>query len=161
MSPARLRQSERAPSAELIGCASLVGHVMRFWKSGRDGSGKCTVVETGDVGDSVYGVLVRLPAEEKASLDRSEGLGEHYFERRLEVFVGGVAGGACIYVAVPRLVDAGLRPFDWYKGLVTSGARFHGLPEAYVAELEATGADVDPDAERARRGRAGFPPERL
>jgi len=161
MSPARLRQPERAPSAELIGRASLVCHTMRFWKRGRDGSGKCTVVETGRAGDAVHGVLVRLPAVEKESLDRSEGLGEHYFERRFEVTVAGEVYSALTYVARPRLVDSGLRPFDWYKGLVTEGARLHGLPAPYLAELHAVEANRDPDAERARRGRAGVPPDRL
>jgi hypothetical protein len=158
MSPERLRQPERAPSAELIGCASLAGYVLRFWKSGRDGSGKCTVVETGVADDRVHGVLIRLPADEKASLDLSEGLGEHYLERQLEVLVEGASRCAWTYVARPERIDTGLRPFGWYKQLVTSGARLHRLPVAYLAELDAVEAHADPDVERARRGRAGIIP---
>jgi gamma-glutamylcyclotransferase len=47
--------------------------------------------------------------------------------------------------------DARLRPFDWYKDHVLRGAVALGLPAGYVALIEATAADRDPDPER--RGR--------
>ena len=35
-------------------------------------------------------------------------------------------------------------PFDWYCALVLEGAREHGLPEAYVAELASQRCKRDP-----------------
>ena len=162
MSLLRLRQPERAPSAVALGVAELVDYRLRFWKRGRDGSGKCTITpQEGRSESSVQGVLFELPLVEKQALDRSEGLGEHYHERQVELAVGATAIVAWTYVAAPDRIDTSLAPFDWYKELVVQGAREHDLAPSYRRFLDTIQAHPDPDPVRARRARTGIVPERL
>ena len=144
-----LRLGERVPSARLLETARLAGHALRFHKRGRDGSAKCNALWTGVGRDVVLGALYRLPAAERARLDRFEGAGNGY--DRHEVVVEGAAGplAAFTYLAVSGAVDETLRPFDWYRDLVAAGARRQALPAAYVARVEAVMAIADPDEARA------------
>lgn len=149
MHPARL--AARVPSSRAVGAAALDGHALRFHKrSWRDGSGKCNVLATGSSADRVYGVVYVMARGEKSALDAAEGLGRGYEEALLPLSVGGEAIEAFAYRAQHTHIDDGLRPFDWYHRLVVSGARWHGLPEAYVAALERVQTRVD----RNRRRRA-------
>jgi gamma-glutamylcyclotransferase (GGCT)/AIG2-like uncharacterized protein YtfP len=143
----RLRQ--RAPSARRLGGAVLRGHRLQWHKVGRDRSGKCDVVATGDPDDAVYGVLYAVPLAEKALLDRAEGLGAGYAEKRVSVHAEGGAVEAWVYYATDT--DPALHPFTWYQALVVAGARENALPAAYVAALEAAVAVRDADAERHAR----------
>ena len=70
----RLTDPLRAPSAVARGIATVSGCVMRFHKIGTDGSGKCTLIGTGDDADVVYGVLYEFAATDLAGLDREEGV---------------------------------------------------------------------------------------
>ena len=56
-------------------------------------------------------------------------------------------------VANPNLLDESLRPYDWYKALVVTGAKEHNLPVVYVKELEGVESVNDPNAVRAERNR--------
>ena len=38
--------------------------------------------------------------------------------------------------------DPSLTPYDWYKAFVLAGAREHGLPQDYVAALDAVACDA-------------------
>jgi gamma-glutamylcyclotransferase len=149
MSLARL--AARVPSAELIGVATLGGHVLRFHKPGsRDGTGKCDAFATGHPADAVAGALYSILASELPQLDAVEGAGVGYERRQVPVRTAdGTIVAAETYVATSTA--AGLRPLDWYKEHVLRGARSLGLPAAYVAAIEAVDADPDPD--RARRER--------
>ncbi len=83
----------------------------------------------------MHGVLYEIPCDEKAGLDRAEGLGYGYEQVEIEVQSGGRWVTAAAYVATN--VDPTLRPFDWYHAYVVDGALKHGLPEEYVAVLKA------------------------
>jgi gamma-glutamylcyclotransferase (GGCT)/AIG2-like uncharacterized protein YtfP len=143
MLSARLRQ--RVPGARLIGAAALSGHVLRWHKVAKDGSGKCDIV-LAEPGSVVHGVLYEIPAHEKQHLDRAEGLGFGYTEKHVLVECNAGMLKATAYVATH--VDDSLLPFTWYRALVIAGAVEHGLPSAYVNGLRAIDARLDADAHR-------------
>ena len=134
MSTTRLH--ERTPSARPIGTGRLLRHALRWHKLGRDGSGKCDALFTGDQTDTVWGVLFDIAWAEKPWLDAAEGLGIGYFDREVQVVTASSTMLARTYQARPDKIDTALRPFDWYKEHVLRGAREHGLPAAYVAGIE-------------------------
>ena len=69
---------DRVPSAEKYTVAALKGHVLKFHKISKDGSGKCDAFETKSPEDIVYGVLFEISENEKQDLDSKEGLGDGY-----------------------------------------------------------------------------------
>jgi hypothetical protein len=126
---------------------------MRFHKIGTDGSGKCTLIATGDDADVVHGVLFEFADSDVAGLDREEGVHLGGYARHT-IQVSPPRGGAIramTYIADDRYLDAGRVPFDWYRDLVVAGAREHRLPSAYVRELEQIPVLPDPNAARASR----------
>lgn len=155
----RLNDPSRAPSAVGLGVALAPGFVMRFHKIGTDGSGKCTLIPTGDDGDVVYGVLYEFADSDLAGLDREEGVHLGGYARRpLRLRLsGGHTTEAMTYIAGGQYIDASCLPFDWYRDLVVAGAKEHGLPPAYVRELERTAAVPDRDAARDARARRLLP----
>lgn len=155
----RERLLARAPSARVLGRAVLRGHALRFHKrSNVDGSGKADARLTGRDGDRVWGVLALVSREDKEALDRVEGVGTGYRARTGVVETpDGDLRIAHFYVAQEPWIVPGLRPFEWYKELVTTGARRHGLPEPYVRALEAVASEPDPDRERRDRNLAILP----
>ncbi|MGM0413233.1 MAG: gamma-glutamylcyclotransferase, partial [Pseudomonadota bacterium] len=95
-----------------------------------------------------HGVLFRLDAGELPLLDAAEGLGHGYDRETVTVTTpDGEAVAALAYRALVH--DPQRLPYDWYRGFVVAGAREHGLPDDYVAGLEAVPATPDPDRERA------------
>ena len=158
----RLTAPTRAPSAVACGVAALSGHTVRFHKVGADGSGKCTLVATGNVAAVAYGVLYELSDSDGAKLDRVEGVHTGGYTRcsvQIRLLDGGTTS-AMTYVASDRYVDAACVPFDWYRDLVVAGAMEHGLPDQYINELTLIPAAPDPAAARAAKARRlldGFP----
>ncbi|MCY4598690.1 MAG: gamma-glutamylcyclotransferase [Acidobacteria bacterium] len=150
----RIRDPSRAPSAISRGVARAPGFDVRFHKIGQDGSGKCTLVETG-ADTAAYGVLYEVAEADVERLDRVEGVHTGgYRQRYIEVHpTAGGTTGAITYVAGEGQVDAARLPFDWYRDLCVTGAVEHGLPAHYVEELEGTPAVPDPDAARAAAAR--------
>lgn len=144
----RLRASDRAPSAKSIGVGFVEGRKLTFDKLGRDGSGKCDMESSDTGGDRVYGVLFRLARHDRAALDRVEGLGAGYADRRIRVVTGAGACDALSYVATMKA--PGLRPFHWYKALVVAGAMEHGLPDRYVDWLKTFRSREDADDNRRK-----------
>lgn len=133
MGTARLR--ERAPSAKPIAIGRLPSHVLSWDKRSRaDGSGKCDAEATGRSGDVVWGVLFELDAQDKPALDRAEGVGAGYVEKRVTILTDDGAVDALTYCATEK--DPALRPYRWYKALVVAGAREHQLPADYRRQLE-------------------------
>ncbi|MFB2707091.1 hypothetical protein [Marinobacter shengliensis] len=62
---------------------TLVEHALRFHKwSRKDKSAKCDALFTGNSEDVVIGALFEIPSSEKGPLDRAEGLGFGYEEKR-------------------------------------------------------------------------------
>jgi len=88
-----------------------------------------------------------IAAREKPALDRVEGLGRGYQLQRLRLQPH---GETFFYVAAASHIDDSLQPFAWYKAYVVEGARFHGLPSAYIGALEQAAAIADPDPARQR-----------
>lgn len=149
----------RAPGAVVVATAVLPGHVLRWHKLGRDGSGKCDALGTGVDSDVVCGAVYAMHTADKRSLDRCEGLGRHYFGKTVRVrTTHGDGLDAFVYVANPEFIDVRAVPWTWYKAFVVAGAKQHGLPADYVAGLEATVALPDPDRARERRETAVLGP---
>lgn len=147
------RLRERAPSAQVVAVAALHGHVLRWHKLARDGSGKCDVVPAPAgltaAQATVWGVVYRLDPRDKPALDAAEDLGVGYAQQQVWVQAEGAALQACLYQAL--LTDPAALPFAWYRDLVVAGALEHGLPPDYVAGLTAAPTQPDPDLARAAR----------
>ncbi len=144
MSSRRLRA--RTPSARPIGIGQLSAHRLMWHKAGRDGSGKCDVLHTGDAQHVVWGVLYEIAMADRPHLDLAEGLGQGYDYKVVRVRSNSGVVDAGVYHATR--IDVALRPFDWYVAYVLHGAREHHLPAAYQLELGRVEALVDTDAER-------------
>lgn len=144
MPTARIR--DRCPSARSLGVAELRGHELRWHKASKDGSGKCDIVASEAPDASVFGVLFEIAGDEKPALDRAEGKDFGYEEIERDVLCGQKQVKAKAYRATNT--DPALQPYTWYRALVIAGAREHGLPAPYVAQLEAVAANDDPDRER-------------
>ena len=151
----RLTDPTRAPSAVACGVATVPGFVVRFHKVGADGSGKCTLVATGDRAAIAFGVLYEVADADAETLDRAEGVHTGGYVRRdvKPKMSAGRTRSAITYVAGERHVDTSRVPFDWYRDLVVAGAVEHGLPPRYVEELARVPAATDPDTARAARAR--------
>ncbi len=137
----------RIPSAAFIDTARLQGHQLGFHKVGRDGSGKCDIEHTGEAGHVVLGVLFKLLAADKQTLDRIEGLGCGYEHKQVIVHSSrGNSYTANTYYATD--IDGSLSPFHWYKTHVLKGACEHQLPSDYIRMIETVSAIHDPDSDR-------------
>lgn len=145
MPKARIRA--RCPSAVAMGVAELRGYELCWHKlSRKDGSGKADIIQSDADGASVFGVLYEISPEEKPALDAAEGLGNGYKEVRIVVVHNGEEATVTAYQATKT--DPKLKPFTWYKALAAFGAKEHGLPADYIAQIEAVPAVEDPDRER-------------
>lgn len=142
------RLSERVPSARFVCIGELVGHSLKFHKpSKKDGSGKCDAASTGNSADRVYGAVFSILESELLQLDKFEGQGFGYDRKSVSLITEGLGNiEATTYLATK--FDSSLRPLDWYKEHVVRGAKAIGLPEGYVALIEAVACDVDADTER-------------
>ncbi len=147
------RLRARVSSAQPVGRARLLSHSLHFHKrSEQDGSSKGDAYFTGNEDDVVWGVIFEIADCQKPDLDRCEGLGHGYEEQDVTVIDSdGNPQRAYMYVAAESHIAPALHPYTWYKRLVVDGAREHGLPDDYVAEIEAVNATEDPDRARAAR----------
>jgi len=134
LSTARLRQADRAPSARVVGAATLSGHTLAWHKRGADGSGKCTLCATGSRADGVWGVVWEIDDADVATLDAAEGPG--YERVELTVTTGNQKMNVFSYIARATHVDRELEPAGWYRATVVAGAREHGLPASWIRLLE-------------------------
>ena len=134
LSSARVRQADRAPSARLVGTASVSGHTLIWCKRGADGSGKCTLARSENRGDGVWGVLWEIDDADVARLDAIEGPG--YERVEVTITTGNQKMLALTYIARATHLDPSLEPAPWYRALVVAGAREHGLPAAWIRRLE-------------------------
>ncbi len=146
------RIERRLGPCEVLGIAIVRGFSLRFHKRGRDGSGKCDAYHTGDITDTLYGVVYSLSQYQRDMLDELEGPG--YASREVPVRTRSGILTAYTYVAKPEHLHSELRPFVWYKSIVVAGARAHALPAAYVERLAAVHAVPDPDGARHARHQA-------
>lgn len=156
------RLQARVPSATPVSTAVLDGHVLRFHKRSRDGSGKCNVVPVSDADAGVHGVLFDISRSGLQDLDAFEQRGQGYERKQLTLDGPSSSVNAFVYVAQSAYVDDALPPYDWYRALVVAGARQHALPSSYVAELASVQSRPDPNQNRRQSHRAllaeaGFP----
>lgn len=153
MSSRRLTAPGRAPSAVPLSAGYVSGRRLTFDKfSVRDGSGKCDCEATGNLDDRVYGVVYRIAAADRASLDAAEGLHHGYRDDLLPVVTPAGTLVALAYVATDKRPR--LPVLDWYLEHVLAGAAEHGLPAAYVAQLREIPTVSDDDHVRAAAQRA-------
>ena len=110
----------RTPGAVVLGTAWLPGYALRWHKRGRDGTGKCNVVQ--EAGSSVPGAVYEIPEAEMADLDRIEG----GYERVALTLAD--YGEVWLYVALPASIDQHCTPAADYVTLVQAGRQWHGLP---------------------------------
>jgi hypothetical protein len=154
MDTARLRY--RVPSRRFRCIARLEKYQLKFHKRSGDGSGKCNAFYSGSPTDTVFGVVFEIPLEEKAALDRAEGLGQGYNEQSLIVLSSDEEElSVQTYIADPSAIDENLSPYSWYKDFVVRGAVEHRLPSEYTeSRIRSVPAIVDPNKERERTRRA-------
>jgi cation transport regulator ChaC len=94
-------------------------------------------------GERVFGVAYELEVAEAGRLDLTEGV-PHGAYRRVSVHVetaGGDSLAAFTYHSSRGV--SGRMPSRRYLGLLLAGARHHGLPADYVAELRALPLAID------------------
>jgi gamma-glutamylcyclotransferase len=83
----------------------------------------------------VIGVIYRCSP---AALDKLDTYERGYERRRIVVTdESGATLGAVAYVAKPDRIVRGGKPSAEYLEKVIRGARQHGLPDAYIREIEA------------------------
>lgn len=140
------RLKVRAPTAELVGQASVSGHRLVFDKWSRDGSGKADCCKTGNITDLVMGALFRIHATDRPALDKAEGAGQGYDATNLVVFSDGVPHKVLTYLATDK--RRGLKPYTWYLRHVLEGAKEVGLPADYIVDIERVAGQSDPMPER-------------
>jgi gamma-glutamylcyclotransferase (GGCT)/AIG2-like uncharacterized protein YtfP len=125
---ARLR--ERAPSVRALGAARLEGFRLCLDKLASDGSGKLNLAQ--DPATSVWGVVFQIDPADLASLDAFE---PGYTQISVSVHLrGSDLLEARTYLCEQRTPE--LRAQPWYRALILSGAREHGLPAEWIELLE-------------------------
>lgn len=146
-----LRLQRRTPSARLLGTVELPRWRLHFDKQGSDGSSKCTLCSDDDPHDLAHGAVFALDAAEVDLLDAAEGLGAGYDKHEMTVRLAGKPLPVFVYLASAshRIVDGS--PYHWYRDLVLAGARHHGFPSAYLAQIARVASRGDPDSQRRRK----------
>jgi len=132
------RMTSRVPSASTICVARVDGFRLCVGKPGRDGSGKATLVAS--AGSRAWGVVYAIDPAHWAMLDACE---QGY--RRVQLLVTHAQDEELLaetYLARDTARDP--VAFSWYKRCLVDGAREHGLPPTYVAELERLPERPDP-----------------
>lgn len=126
------RRIGTVPTAEV---AELRGYRLVFNKRSNDGTGKANVVP--DPHRSVWGVIYRCTEADIERLDFYEGVKwGHYRHEFVRVITStGQAITALTYVAGEDFIDETLWPSADYLETILQGAKEHGFPVEYVAEL--------------------------
>lgn len=136
------RLHENCPSARLEAIARLPGYRLAFTRRSERWDGGVADIRP-DPAAEVHGIVWRIAAAEGDALDRQEGVHAtppRY--RRIEVTVTTLGGAAldCLAYQVVEPEAEHIAPSDAYLGTMLSGARAAGLPEAYIARIEAIAA---------------------
>jgi len=142
------RIGARVAAADPIATGYVTHRRIAFHKSGIDGSAKADAAYTGCAADRVWGVVFRLPDQDKPKLDACE---SGYDDESIVVVAGSRLIAAQIYTARAESIDESLLPFTWYHRFVIHGARQHRLPDEYIRQLQAIASVADLDCEREQR----------
>lgn len=141
MNPGQM--AERCPGHRSIGVARLPDHRLCFPRFSRTWGCASASIETSP-GDVVFGALYQLPADEIPVLHYQKGydpdgqpdLNRHEFRAITVLRMGGSEPvPAMTHVAVADGTDA--LPSAAYMNIIMDGARYHGLPRAYLVVLKA------------------------
>ncbi len=142
------RIKERVASVKVVGKHELQGYKLVFNKQSIDGSTKANLVETGNPGDSVWGVIHRISQADKPILDQYEALGYGYLHMTFPLNIEDQEQLIYAYVATePQYLAMG-DPYEWYLNFVIEGATENGFPEDYINQLRAIQSKLDPDLSR-------------
>jgi hypothetical protein len=139
LNPAHL--TPHAPGHKTVGVARLTGHRLIFPRYSRVWNG-ATASVAASADDVVFGALYELSPDDVPVLHYHQGydpsgppeLNEHVF-REIAVRRVGLSEpvSAWTYLAVPDNSEA--LPSRDYLTAMVDGARYHGLPRAYIAVL--------------------------
>jgi gamma-glutamylcyclotransferase (GGCT)/AIG2-like uncharacterized protein YtfP len=130
-----LAEEELPPGARFAGAALLRDHRLALTRrSIRWGGGVVDVVSA--PGEHVWGAAYEAPDDALAALDRKEGAGFAYERVEVEVDLEGARRPAVAYAVIDK--ETGVPPATAeYADVVLRGARARGLPEEWMATLEA------------------------
>lgn len=146
------RLSNRITSVDVVGTHILYRHDLRFHKiSDTDGSAKCDVFYTGQKSDTVYGLLYRIDEKAKQILDRIEGLGAGYEEKKVQLISVDDQSENEAFTYYATDIDPSLKPYKWYVTHVLTGARDAGFPKGYLNKLERVKTVQDYDRKREEK----------
>jgi gamma-glutamylcyclotransferase (GGCT)/AIG2-like uncharacterized protein YtfP len=115
----------------------LKGYRFAFNKKGSKGHVYANIVP--DAQAEVWGVVYLCSPEALADMDRYEGVANGHYEQ-ITVTVekdSDESVQAITYVAGQDFVCEPSRPSEDYLDRIVSGARHHGLPQAYIELIEA------------------------
>ena len=146
-----LRIRERVPSAELFGSANVSGFRLAFNKIGIDGSSKCNLEKTNNSDAIVHGAIYKIKVEHKPLIDEYESLNRGYVDRTINVEFCDVTLNCFTYIAQQEYIDDALKPFHWYKRLVTMGANYLQFPQKYIELIETVESIADENANRRKQ----------
>lgn len=144
----------RVPSAQCLGVAYLVGYELKFHKPGHDNSAKCSIVRNPNA--NTLGVVYEIPADQRYTLDRIEGLGYGYEARELKVELqSGRSLSSLTYIGLE--VDDTMKPYLWYRQHLIEGAREHGIAQQYIDKILGVEAVKDPNLARHQHEMSIYP----
>ncbi len=151
---------DRCPSAKPIGIANAANHKLVFGKRSIDNSGKATLVWT--EGIHTPGVVFEIAENERHILDDHEGYRPdkpHDLKRygrddnfQIQIVEDDSIVNVTTYLANQSKDD--LKPYDWYRALVITGAVQHGLNPDHINSLRNVDFDIDVELTREIRVRA-------
>ncbi len=141
MDPARLTERISRTAEATIG--RLSDYRLAFNKAAQLGGVYANIVAS--PGDLVWGVVYTCTDPELSELDKREGLPSgHYYRSVVNVTLAdGSIVEALAYVACEAHVVAEGVPSPAYLRHIVHGAREHGIPEAYVADVVRLGGAPD------------------
>jgi len=143
------RLTQRVPSAVKVSNAFLPGYKLVCNKVSKDGSAKANIIKTDNPAELVWGVLFTIDSDEKALLDKAEGLGKGYNEDTLTFFDKvNNSYAAQVYIADSKAIDDALLPYDWYNEFIVTGAIQNKLPAEYILQLQSISCIRDHDEAR-------------
>jgi cation transport regulator ChaC len=125
------------PRHRCLGIASVADYRLAFTrKSRRTGSGVADIVQA--PGQEVWGVLFDISDDELAAIDRKEGYDWAYVRITLPIRLatGGSTQTAITYT-VRTKEPAEVPPSRQYLSQIIAAAKERGLPDSYIAQLEA------------------------
>ena len=146
------RLQNRVPSARLTGVVELEGMKLEFYKRSKDGSGKCTMVDSVD--SAVFTAVFTIDKKELPELDRVEGVGFGYEHKKLPLRIKGKIIEAITYIASGSYMDRQLKPYHWYKNFVVEGASYLSFPAAYLDFLNGFESVQDQNEKRRSENEA-------